>query len=140
MIEEVSVEETWTRLSADPKSVLVDVRTQAEWAFVGVTDLDSLGKRPVMLEWQSFPESRVNPEFARRLAQALAETGVTQDAELFFICRSGGRSLMAARAMEAEGWLRCRNVVGGFEGNLDDHRHRGRTGGWKASSLPWIQG
>lgn len=139
-IEEVPVREAWNRLSSDPVSQLIDVRTRAEWAFVGVPDLSSLGRQPVLIEWQTFPDSRVDPNFAERLKSALDAAGVSPDAELLFICRSGGRSLMAARVMASAGYTRCRNVSDGFEGPLDPSKHRGTTGGWKAAGLPWVQG
>jgi rhodanese-related sulfurtransferase len=139
-IDSLSVEETWTRLKRDADSVLIDVRTNAEWAFVGLPDLSSIGKRPAQVEWQAFPGDRPNPAFVDRLAEALAAIGANKDSELFFICRSGGRSLKAARAMTAAGFSRCRNVADGFEGPLDPNRHRGRLAGWKAKGLPWVQG
>jgi rhodanese-related sulfurtransferase len=139
-IESVSVEETWTRLRSDAGSVLIDVRTGAEWAFVGLPDLSSLGKRPVLVEWQDFPGGQPNPAFVDRLVGALAPIDANKDSELFFLCRSGGRSLSAARAMAGAGYARCRNVADGFEGPLDPNRHRGTLGGWKAKGLPWVQG
>jgi rhodanese-related sulfurtransferase len=139
-IDSVSVEETWTRLERDAGSVLVDVRTAAEWAYVGLPDLSSIGKRPVLVEWQEFPGNRVNAAFAGRVSEALDAIGANKSSELFFICRSGGRSLSAARAMTAAGYFRCRNVADGFEGPLDPNRHRGTLGGWKAKGLPWVQG
>jgi len=139
-IEDVQVAQVWDRLKADARALLVDVRTQAEWAFVGVPDLSKLGKRLLTLEWQSFPSNRVDPEFAPRLASVLETSGASQDDEIFFICRSGGRSRMAAEALTALGFRRCRNVADGFEGPLDPSRHRGQTGGWKAAGLPWVQG
>jgi hypothetical protein len=42
--------------------------------------------------------------------------------------------------MAEAGYRACHNVAGGFEGPLDDDRHRGSAGGWKATGLPWIQG
>jgi rhodanese-related sulfurtransferase len=134
------VEETWTRLQRDRDSVLIDVRTSAEWAYVGLPELSSIGKTPVQVEWQGFPGNRLNPAFVDRLATALAAIGANKDSELFFICRSGGRSLEAARATAAAGYSRCRNVADGFEGPLDPNRHRGCLGGWKAKGLPWVQG
>jgi rhodanese-related sulfurtransferase len=138
-IASISVEETWARLKRDPDSVLIDVRTNAEWAFVGLPDLASIGKRPVQVEWQGFPGDRPNEAFVDRLAEALAAIGANKDSELFFICRSGGRSLRAAGAMAAAGYSRCRNVADGFEGPLDPNRRRGCLGGWKAKGLPWGQ-
>jgi rhodanese-related sulfurtransferase len=139
-IDSLSVEETWARLGRDRDSVLIDVRTSAEWAFVGVPDLSSIGKRLVQVEWQGFPDNRVNTAFVDEAAAALTANGANKDSELFFICRSGGRSLSAARSMAAAGYTRCRNVAEGFEGPLDPERHRGRLGGWKAKGLPWGQG
>ena len=139
-IDSVSVEETWERLKRDANSVLIDVRTGAEWAYVGLPDLSSIGKRPVLVEWQGFPDNRVNQAFVSRMDEALDAIGANKDSELFFICRSGSRSLGAARAMAAAGYSRCRNVADGFEGPLDPNRQRGRLGGWKAKGLPWGQG
>ena len=139
-IELVSVEDAWARLSSDAGSVLIDVRTVAEWSYVGVPDLGSIGKKPVLAEWQSFPTNQVNAAFVDQVKEALMGLGADQTTELFFLCRSGVRSLRSAEAMTAAGFARCRNVVDGFEGPLDPDRHRGRLGGWKAKGLPWMQG
>jgi hypothetical protein len=82
-VEDVSVFETWKRLEADPKSVLVDVRTRAEWTFVGVPDLAKIGREVVLMEWQSFPDGRAAGDFTDRLGQALAGKGIGKDAEGF---------------------------------------------------------
>jgi len=139
-IEDVPVIEVWQRLSSDASSILIDVRTRSEWAFVGLPELSSIGKFVVTVEWQTFPDNRINPEFVSVLSQLLDQAGVEKDAELFFICRSGGRSRMAAQAMTTAGYSRCRNVTEGFEGPLDTDRHRGRHSGWKVAGLPWVQG
>lgn len=138
-IDSISVEETWARLERDAGSVLIDVRTAAEWAYIGVPDLSSIGKRPVLVEWQTFPDNRPNTAFVDRVIEALIAIGANKDSELLFICRSGSRSLSAARAMASAGYVRCRNVADGFEGPLDPDRHRGRLAGWKAKGLPWAQ-
>lgn len=139
-IEDVAVADTWARLKDDPKAVLVDVRTQAEWSFVGLPDLSELGKRVLMQEWQTFPQGQADPQFAVKLEAALSRQGVAKEDEIFFICRSGGRSRMAAEALSGLGFRHCRNVAEGFEGPLDSSRHRGQVAGWKASGLPWVQG
>ena len=138
-VDDIEVEEVWERLKQDPGSVLIDVRTQAEWAYVGVPDLSSLGKQLVCIEWQQFPAGEVNPSFASQLESELATNGAGKDAELFFICRSGHRSLHSAEAMAAVGYRACHNVAGGFEGPLDSKAHRGSVAGWKAAGLPWVQ-
>lgn len=139
-IVDVSAVQTWHQLESDQRSVLVDVRTRAEWAFVGLPDLSGLGKQVLTVEWQTFPDSRIDPEFTERLGAALDRSGVKKDDAVFFICRSGGRSRMAAEVMAAAGYQRCANVEDGFEGPLDPVRHRGQTAGWKAAGLAWVQG
>ena len=106
-VEDVPVLETWERLSADPKAVLVDVRTRAEWAFVGVPDLSGLGRETLLMEWLTFPDNRTVPDFKDRLDEALKARGVGKDDQIFFICRSGARSLKAAEAMAASGYRRA---------------------------------
>jgi rhodanese-related sulfurtransferase len=139
-VDDVPVADVWAHLKNDAGSVLVDVRTRSEWAFVGLPDLAEIGKRVLTVEWQTFPDNRIDPAFPQRLSELLGTLGVTKDTHVFFICRSGGRSRMAAEAMVAAGYSRCHNVADGFEGPLDTSRHRGRTAGWKAAGLPWVQG
>ena len=139
-VDAVDVEATWQRLVSRPGSQLIDVRTRAEWTYVGIPHLGPIGKRAVLVEWQTFPDQTVDPRFVERLAGELKALGAQLDDDLFFICRSGGRSLAAAKAMAEAGYRACHNVAGGFEGQLDDERHRGSVGGWKAAGLPWLQG
>ena len=136
---DVLAAEAYQRLASDAASVLIDVRTQAEWGYVGVPDLSPLGKAPVFLEWQSFPAMRVDPAFATRLTGLLDAARVRRDDLLLFLCRSGARSRQAATAMTGAGWAQCFNVSDGFEGPLDPWRRRSVIGGWKAGNLPWTQ-
>ena len=138
-VDDVDVETTWQGLVSRPKSQLIDVRTRAEWTYVGLPDLGSVGKRPVLVEWQTFPDQAIDFRFVERLAGELKALGVEKDDDLYFICRSGGRSLAAAMAMAELGYRACYNVAGGFEGPLDNDRHRGSVSGWKAVGLPWLQ-
>ena len=139
-VDDVGVVDTWERLRSDPGALLVDVRTRAEWAFVGLPDLGQLAKRPLLVEWQTFPDNREDAQFAERLGAALTEAGAKSDADIYFICRSGSRSRRAAMTMVAAGFNNCHNVADGFEGPLDPDHHRGRLAGWKAAGLPWAQG
>lgn len=134
---DVTPQEAWRVLRADPQAVLVDVRTRAEWSYVGVPDLSGAGGEPVFLEWQQFPSMAQNVDFAADLAAALGPA--RRDVPVFFLCRSGARSKAAAIAMSKAGFARCFNVAGGFEGDLDDGRHRGGRNGWKVADLPWVQ-
>lgn len=132
---EVSVTEAFDRLRADSSAVLVDVRSDAEWNFVGTPDLSTLGREPLLVSWQVFPGMKLNAAFVETLKARVAD----RDTPLFFICRSGARSRAAAIAMTEAGYSQAFNVAGGFEGDLDGTRHRGKTGGWKAAGLPWKQ-
>ncbi|WP_208988318.1 rhodanese-like domain-containing protein [Labrenzia sp. VG12] len=135
----VTVQEAFEKLSGQEHSVLVDVRTQAEWAFVGLPDLRPLDKEPVLVEWQSFPSSGPNPEFAKSVSDLLVKKGLDQSAPIYFLCRSGARSQAAAIALTQAGFEKCFNISDGFEGPLDEAGHRGTRSGWKAAGLPWIQ-
>ncbi|MGZ5934412.1 MAG: rhodanese-like domain-containing protein [Rhizomicrobium sp.] len=133
---DLSASEAWALLKSDPKAQLVDVRTTAEWNFVGLPDLSSLGRDALLVEWQSFPTMRANPSF---VADTERSGAGGKDAPILFLCRSGARSRAAAVAMTAAGYRRAYNIAGGFEGDLDGERHRGKQNGWKASGLPWKQ-
>lgn len=131
--------DAYALLEGDAAAVLIDVRTNAEWAFVGTPDIRSLGKTPLFLEWQSYPSMTIEADFAARLEAQLRSAGVERGASLVFLCRSGARSRQAAIAMTSAGWAPCFNVSDGFEGPLDGSRRRGGAGGWKAGGLPWAQ-
>lgn len=132
--------EAWDALRADPSSFMVDVRTDAEWAFVGCPDLSSAGKPLWRLSWRSFPDMSLNQGFVTELVDLAESAGATT---VFFICRSGARSLEAACAVEALApnarAMTLANVAEGFEGDLDATGKRGRDTGWKARGLPWRQ-
>ncbi|NNG98312.1 rhodanese-like domain-containing protein [Gordonia araii] len=131
---DVTPKQAWELLENDEKAVLVDCRTRAEWNFVGVPDLEILGKRTVFVEWTTFPDGQRNPRFE----QELRDAGIADDNEVLFICRSGHRSIGAAEAATAAGIAKAYNVVDGFEGALDENDHRGSSG-WRALNLPWRQ-
>ena len=133
---DIPPQEAWRVLSEDRGARLVDVRTDAEWAYVGEPDLSSLGKAVLHLSWQLFPAMGVNPHFV----EALHEQCPDKDLTLIFLCRSGARSQAAAIAMTELGYKRCFNLASGFEGDLDDTGRRGRQNGWKVDNLPWVQG
>jgi len=135
MVENVSPKDVWEALRADPNAQLVDCRTDAEWNYVGVPDLSAAGKQTVLIPWQVYPAMQVNAAFTDHLRQA----GVTPEQHIYFICRSGVRSLAAAQAAQAAGFPHAFNVADGFEGPPDADGHRGRSAGWKADGLPWRQ-
>lgn len=131
---DITPAEGWALLSDDPDAVLVDVRTGAEWKWVGVPDLSGLGRDVVFVEWVH-SDGRRNENFVADLIAA----GVTPGKRpVIFLCRSGNRSIPAATAATAAGIAPSYNMVEGFEGQLDEAGHRGVTG-WRAEGLPWKQ-
>lgn len=127
--------QVWDLLSENPKAQLVDVRTEAEFAWVGNPDLTSLGKEVLRVQWKTFPDMAPNPDFVGQVAANADD----RDMPLLFLCRSGVRSRHAAEEMTAAGFTQCYNVAGGFEGDHDDQGHRSTVNGWKVSGLPWQQ-
>lgn len=128
--------QAWERLQSEPHAKLIDVRTQAEWVYVGVPDLAPVSKQPILVQWQTFPAMSRNEAFADQLKAQ----GVAPGDTLLFLCRSGVRSKAAAELMTQLGFTAAYNISDGFEGPLDGSRHRGGAAGWKASGLPWAQG
>lgn len=132
---DVSPAETWTALSSNPLTQLVDVRTQAEWAFSGIPLLDSLNKNVKMISWKFYPNFDVNTRFVEQLEASVPD----KTTPLYFLCKTGGRSADAAIAATAAGYTECYNIEGGFEGDINTNHQRGQINGWKAARLPWQQ-
>jgi rhodanese-related sulfurtransferase len=122
------IETQFIQLNAS-SAFIVDVRTRAEWIYVGSVP------GSVQIEWQSFPTGELNSSFLDQLQQ-----NVPDDAYVLFLCRSGARSHAAASLASNAGFSKAINVIDGFEGDKDTSGHRGKTSGWKFSGLPWIQG
>lgn len=109
-----------------PGARLVDVRTRAEW--------DWVGRIPgaIEIEWMGYPGNQPNPDFLAQFTQQ-----VDREALVMFICRSGVRSHNAAALASAAGHPACYNVLEGFEGDKDASGQRGKAGGWRHAGLPW---
>jgi len=128
-------EEAWTMLMNDNRAVLVDVRTPAEWNYVGFPDISQCGKETRFVMWVEFPAMTKNQHFADQVR----EFAPNCDTPILFLCRSGVRSVAASEAMTSAGYSACYNILQGFEGDINESRHRGTIGGWKAAGLPWVQ-
>lgn len=107
---------------------LVDVRTQAELYWVGRIP------GSVAVEWNSFPDGTLNPNFAAQLAEV-----AKKDEPVMFLCRSGARSHSAAVSATRAGYSECYNVLEGFEGDKDARGQRNTVNGWRKAGLPWTQ-
>jgi rhodanese-related sulfurtransferase len=132
---DLAPDEAFRLLEAQPDAILVDVRTKAEWSYVGVPDLSALGRPVVLAEWVTFPDGARNPQFLDEVDAAAP----SRTAPVIFLCRSGVRSVAAAEAATAAGFTAAYNVTEGFEGPSDDSGHRGTAAGWKVRGLPWKQ-
>lgn len=132
---DVSPAEAWDALQANASAQLVDVRTQPEWVFSGLPDLSALYKEAATISWKFYPSFDLNSQFVSQLMQAVPD----KTAPVYFLCKTGGRSTDAAIAAAAAGYHRAYNIAGGFEGDMNNQRQRGKTSGWKAAGLPWFQ-
>lgn len=124
----VTPEDAWAMFSrGDAK--LIDVRTRFEWEWVGHVPNTS------QIEWKQLPAMDVNPQFLPELAKA-----ANKDDVILLLCRSGIRSHAAAVLATQAGFRNVYNILGGFEGDLDENQQRGKRGGWRKAGLPWVQG
>lgn len=119
--------DAWNRVESG--ALLVDVRTEGEWAHIGVPDTSSLNVEPLFIQW-NLAGGVPNTGFVDQLSAA-----VPAGAELVFLCRSGVRSIAAAEAATAVGFT-AYNVLEGFEGEPDAYGDR-VLNGWKNRHLPW---
>lgn len=127
--------QAWELLTSRPDAVLVDVRTVGEWQQIGVPETEPPAAPPAFVEWTD-GTGRPNPAFLDQLAALGLHPGTER--AVVFLCRSGVRSVHAARAATAAGLGPAYNVLEGFEGGLDAHGRRGHEG-WRAAGLPWRQ-
>lgn len=128
-ILERSAQEAWDAVNSDDNAYIIDVRTDIEWSQVGAPDLGALSSKLHFISWQLPPDTRVNAAFL----EELAATQIPQNGKLYFLCRSGVRSLAAARLAAEAGYETPINVAAGFEGiaGPDGKRH----GGWVGAGL-----
>ncbi len=129
---DITPQQAWDLLRDNPDAVLVDVRTEAEWAAVGVPDIAELDRPLHLVQWVDARGVR-NPDF---LAELLAAGVRPESGPVVFLCRSGQRSMYAATAATAAGIVPSYNVIQGFEGAVGPAGRRD-VEGWKVLGLPW---
>ncbi|MBL0887610.1 rhodanese-like domain-containing protein [Myceligenerans indicum] len=128
---DITPQQAWDLLGDDPDAVLVDVRTEGEWRTIGVPDVSSFDKQVVFAQWVH-ADGRPNPEFLEELKAGVGSAG----GPVVFLCRSGQRSIGAARLATSAGIAPSYNVVEGFEGPAGPDGVRNHNG-WKVRDLPW---
>jgi rhodanese-related sulfurtransferase len=136
-VKTISPQEAWEIMQKEPRSVMIDVRSDMEFLFVG----HPVGA--IHIPWIDYPDWRLNPDFVTEVRKLVLggvcfgkpDSGVP----ILLICRSGKRSLEAGNLLVKEGFCDVYNVAEGFEGELDEKHHRSTRGGWRFHGLPWEQ-
>jgi rhodanese-related sulfurtransferase len=117
-------------LQHNADALLIDCRTEIEHMYVG----HPAGAEHIA--WQEGPDWEIDPDFVVKVKRLLMGDLARP---VLLICRSGQRSVVAGLALETAGFSNVINVLEGFEGEIDEHRHRGGLGGWRSHGLPWVQ-
>ena len=136
-VKTISPQEAWEIMQNEPRTVMIDVRSDMEFLFVG----HPVGA--IHIPWIDYPDWRLNPDFVTEVRK-LVLGGVCYEkpnsgVPILLICRSGKRSLEAGNLLVKEGFCDVYNVAEGFEGELDEKHHRSTQGGWRFHGLPWEQ-
>jgi rhodanese-related sulfurtransferase len=136
-VKTISPQEAWEIMHKEPRTVMIDVRSDMEFLFVG----HPVGA--IHIPWIDYPDWRLNPDFVTEVRK-LVLGGVCHEkpnsgVPILLICRSGKRSLEAGNLLVKEGFCDVYNVAEGFEGELDEKHHRSTQGGWRFHGLPWEQ-
>ena len=123
-VDEVDPAEACRLLESDPDTALVDVRTRAEFSYVGHADAVDRNIPWRFLSDRFDVKSGVytydeNGNFLPDIAALMAREGKGNDDAVFVICRSGARSAAAVDALAAAGYSQVYNIVDGFEGGKD---------------------
>ncbi len=136
-VKTINPKEAFQLLQDEPRAVLIDVRSNMEFLFIG----HPIGS--INVPWIDEPDWKINPNFAAEVRKVLLGGIACHEdlgcAPVLLICRSGKRSLDAGELLLKEGFKVVYNVAEGFEGELDDDHHRSSLGGWRFEGLPWEQ-
>jgi rhodanese-related sulfurtransferase len=95
-VKEISIAEARTRLAANPKAVLIDVREDHEWQAGHAAEAIHLGKGI----------------FERDLEKLQPD----KDAEIIMYCGGGFRSALTADAAQKMGYKNVTSLIGGYKG------------------------
>ena len=128
-MENLDPKQSWALLQENPAAVMVDVRTAIEHSFVGHPP------ESIHIAWKEFPGMQLNEQFVDQVAEKVTD----KSTPVLLLCRSGVRSVAAAKELEKAGYQAVINILEGFEGALDDEKHRGNIDGWRFHGLPWEQ-
>jgi len=121
-MKHITPTEAYELLQSTPDALLIDVRSEIEYLFVG----HPVGA--IHVSWNDGPDWEVNPNFVGEVKKLAGNGG---HRPLVLICRSGNRSELAGKALLEAGFTTVYNVMYGFEGELDAHHHRNSVNGWR---------
>jgi rhodanese-related sulfurtransferase len=119
MIKQIKSSDIKKFIKNNPKTVLLDVRTEDEWNKVGKPDTKDLGIKSFFITISQ------DPSFLDDVKQSIDKKD-----QVLVMCAAGGRSIVAANILSNEGYA-VLNVSDGFSGN-------GQEPGWKNLGLPSI--
>ncbi len=136
-VKHLTPRQAFALLQENSRAILVDVRSNMEFLFVGHPS------GAIHIPWIDEPDWDINPNFVRQIRELLLG-GIICDkgdgcAPIILICRSGKRSVEAGQALLSAGLRDVYNVLDGFEGELDEKHQRSSLGGWRFEGLPWEQ-
>lgn len=129
MIENLDPKQSWAFLQKNPTAVMIDVRTTIEHSYVGHPP------EAISIAWKEFPEMKENEKFVELVEAKM----IDKTTPILLLCRSGVRSLAAAKVLEQAGYQHLINIAEGFEGDLDEQQQRGNINGWRFNGCPWKQ-
>ena len=122
MIKQITCKEIKDYLKKNPKSVLLDVRTQEEWDNDGKPDGDKVGLKTYFLE--------IRRDSFFDFVQEFKNFNINQNKEILVICASGERSQISAELLSRENY-KSLNISDGFMGSQEGV-------GWKNNGLPCL--
>ena len=122
MTKQMLSEEIERYVKKNPKSVLLDVRTEEEWNIDGKPDGEKIELKTHFLTIQ-FADKTFNQNFI----EDFKKLNIEKDYEILAMCMGGVRSQTAAELLTKEGY-NCINISDGFLRNS-------KNKGWKNSGL-----
>lgn len=136
MIKEISPLQAWDILQSNPNAVLLDVRSQMEFDYVGHPTGAVFAAIKEPPGWENMPD------FVDRAKKALQQSRPAvpqEDLVVLALCRSGARSMLAAEELSDQGFAEVINIAEGFEGDKNENNQRNSVNGWRFHQLPWEQ-
>jgi rhodanese-related sulfurtransferase len=139
--DDVTTVEAYNMVCDNTNVYIVDVRTDAEWIWVGhpgpnnTGEGDCLDGKVVNIPvWLGRPGNwSVNKSFIEDVNEFFEDI---EDPVLITMCLSGGRSKYAQGFLKEEGYVDVYNMLTGFQGSVDEYGYR-NVNGWVVVGHPY---